>query len=634
MARKLDERTLQGLLMGILVVFAFLHLFLLPSCTMKQVETQEKGYNGKGEIELLERADEARIRRLRELDIVERKVDKDSFTDKKGEEGHYVEKKPTFAGQITFQKEYTYQASEADSKLSCRTIALEQVKRLLLEELGVYIESTFEDRCTREDCVTKNEIITLTAGFVQTEIISEKWDGQTYWLKAKIVADPDEVVKSVEALRKNQLMKDTLERQREESGELLKEVERLKKELASAKGSVQADKIKKYRDTVHKLSANDWFERGSAFQRAGENQSAIESYDKAIELNPEEGVFYLGRSEAYANLGNKDVVNKRYNKGIENCQRALDDCFRVPIDIKNIENTEPFAFIFEMNAYNCLAFAYGEAGKQLEETFYYRMAVISGMFLERYPSLHGYSKLGRAYMGLNQFKKAFNTLNKALQIDPEFAPAAIELAIAYTAYTKYKVGERLSLDTPVRVPPIIRAERLLDDGKYNEVIDACDEAIELDPEDAIAYSHRGMSYRVLKNYQQAFRDLNRSIELAPKIESSYYIRGNIYFSIGNYEQAIKDYDQCIKLNPKVSDKAIIYYQRGRSYTMLENYQKGIMDLNKAIELNPALAKAYRSRSVVYSVLGDHQRSKRDMITAAKLGDRKARDYLKSKGIRY
>jgi hypothetical protein len=44
----------------------------------------------------------------------------------------------------TFLKEYTYQASEMDSKVSCRAIALEQVKRLLLEELGTYLESHTE----------------------------------------------------------------------------------------------------------------------------------------------------------------------------------------------------------------------------------------------------------------------------------------------------------------------------------------------------------------------------------------------------------------------------------------------------------------------------------------------------------
>ena len=38
-------------------------------------------------------------------------------------------------------KEYTYDASELDSKVSSRTIALEQVKRLLLQEIGVFVKS-------------------------------------------------------------------------------------------------------------------------------------------------------------------------------------------------------------------------------------------------------------------------------------------------------------------------------------------------------------------------------------------------------------------------------------------------------------------------------------------------------------
>lgn len=40
----------------------------------------------------------------------------------------------SFAESKTFIREYSYQASELDSKVSCRTIAMELVKRLLLEE--------------------------------------------------------------------------------------------------------------------------------------------------------------------------------------------------------------------------------------------------------------------------------------------------------------------------------------------------------------------------------------------------------------------------------------------------------------------------------------------------------------------
>ena len=55
----------------------------------------------------------------------------------------------------TFIKEYNYQASEFDSKASSRTLALEQVKRILLEELGTYIEGNTE---VRNYQLTKDQI--------------------------------------------------------------------------------------------------------------------------------------------------------------------------------------------------------------------------------------------------------------------------------------------------------------------------------------------------------------------------------------------------------------------------------------------------------------------------------------------
>jgi len=41
----------------------------------------------------------------------------------------------------TFLRDYSYRASEADCKITARSIALNQVKTALLEEIGVYIET-------------------------------------------------------------------------------------------------------------------------------------------------------------------------------------------------------------------------------------------------------------------------------------------------------------------------------------------------------------------------------------------------------------------------------------------------------------------------------------------------------------
>jgi hypothetical protein len=101
---------------------------------------------------------------------------------------------PVSAKSVSFVKDYTYQASEADSKLSSRAIALEQVKRLLLEELGVYLQSDTE---VINFQLTKDQIRTYTAGIVKAVPIEEKLDGVNYYLKAKLEADPDQVVKEI-----------------------------------------------------------------------------------------------------------------------------------------------------------------------------------------------------------------------------------------------------------------------------------------------------------------------------------------------------------------------------------------------------------------------------------------------------
>lgn len=98
-----------------------------------------------------------------------------------------------------FIKEYKYQASERDSKVSSRDFALGQVKRLLLEEIGSYLESRTEIKNFE---MSKDQIVALTAGIVQIKILDEKWNGNDYWVKAEIKADPEEVSKAIERKRK------------------------------------------------------------------------------------------------------------------------------------------------------------------------------------------------------------------------------------------------------------------------------------------------------------------------------------------------------------------------------------------------------------------------------------------------
>lgn len=147
-----------------------------------------------------------------------------------------------------FVREYNYQASESDSKLTARAQALSVVKGLLIEELGVYIESyvnyDVEDDGIKvsKDFYT-NEIRQLSVGVAETKIIDEQWNGSTYYVKAEITIDPSDVVrrinKSIED-RKNDVSIDSLQVALEKSKDHIVELEQKLKELEETQAKEQA----------------------------------------------------------------------------------------------------------------------------------------------------------------------------------------------------------------------------------------------------------------------------------------------------------------------------------------------------------------------------------------------------------
>lgn len=216
---------------------------------------------------------------------------------------------------VTFQREYTYQASELDSKISCRTIAGQQVKRLLLEELGIYLGSRTE---LKNFQITSDQVTTLSAGIVQMEIIDEKWDGKEYWLKASIRVAPDEVVKSIDSLRRNREQVLQLERTRKIGEQALEEIAELRKELGLQKtGEIDKRKRAQYSRTVGKLSVADWFEKAIAFMNSGNYLKAKDAFRQASKLNPINAEDYMIRGLAYVILGD-------FSLAIIDCDKAIE----------------------------------------------------------------------------------------------------------------------------------------------------------------------------------------------------------------------------------------------------------------------------------------------------------------------
>jgi hypothetical protein len=147
-------------------------------------------------------------------------------------------------------REYTYHAGEADSKQSARWSALEQAKRMLLEETGTYLESRTE---VKNLMLTKDQLMTITGGILQAEIVKETWNGEIYWLQAKMVVDTDSVAKAIDNVRKNNDLLKELEKAKTAADSALAQNEKLKTELEQLRAD--KDKASEYEKTVRELNS-------------------------------------------------------------------------------------------------------------------------------------------------------------------------------------------------------------------------------------------------------------------------------------------------------------------------------------------------------------------------------------------
>jgi len=221
------------------------------------------------------------------------------------------------ATEQTYVREYTYQASEADSKISARAIALQEVKRELLAELGTHVTALVKIQASSDGHqLGKEEIETLSAGVTKVEILDEKWNGVVYVLKAQIKADPEDVLKSLNKmldadkkqkqisqlsndLSKTQAEKiqvaESLTQSKKEATTALEEIARLKKLLEEKQTDTSRQTIQAaYQQQVDQLSANELFNSAVQYYGKGNFSEAARLFQKAAEQGDVRAQFNLG----------------------------------------------------------------------------------------------------------------------------------------------------------------------------------------------------------------------------------------------------------------------------------------------------------------------------------------------------
>jgi len=252
-----------------------------------------------------------------------------------------------------FTREYEYIASEKDSKVSARENATEQMRAMLLREIGevVIAEQKMESASSGNRFIYDNyseKITAVAASMVKMEILTENWTGAKYFIRAKIVVDPSEVSKRANEVLLNHKEMKTLQ---DKNREISQQVEKLNNEISKLRTKMQDSENFLFAEIrEYKIKINDYLARIAQLNKINAEISQkykFEIDDYKLEAFQKDSAI-KALSDAVAEL--KSELKTRENKVVETPQKQpvsdqkeveSNDCIRV--------NTEPAGALVYLN---------------------------------------------------------------------------------------------------------------------------------------------------------------------------------------------------------------------------------------------------------------------------------------------
>ena len=177
------------------------------------------------------------------------------------------------------------------------------------------------------------------------------------------------------------------------------------------------------------------------------------------------------------------------------------------------------------------------------------------------------------------------------------------------------------------------------DEAYERAVACWTEAIELNPQNALAYESRGYYFLYYtRDYPASLSDYTRAIELRPSVADNYFYRGLCYLNQDDIEPARLDFEHALMLSPGMSgaygelayiyatkdplkaieyaDRAIEYnernwralYSRGLALYNMHNYEEALANAQEA--LNWGCSDAYQLIGDCYGMLGNRAEAER------------------------
>ena len=285
---------------------------------------------------------------------------------------------------------------------------------------------------------------------------------------------------------------------------------------------------------------------------------ALSSFDKAVEIDRESGLAWLGRARAL-----------RYQRAFDEAEVALVRARRLIPDHPSIslEEAQLSLETGDLEHANALTL---EATTTLKDNP--TVPFIRGIIAARHGRLEEATKL----------------FSQTLHLDPKHTRARLNRSSAALLQDDLALAlddaNRLVDDRPNHeLARLRKSEVLMNQGDWGNAESELRELLRLNANHSMGLVHLGTCMIAMEKSEQAERPLNKAIETNPGLSEAWYQRGLLYLDFGRSEEAMSDFEGAVRADPQHLDARL------RIAAILhegKNTEKAAVAWRKVLDVDP------------------------------------------------
>jgi len=250
-----------------------------------------------------------------------------------------------------------------------------------------------------------------------------------------------------------------------------------------------------------------------------------------------------------------------------------------------------------------------------------------GKITTNYPEAFKLYSEGRKFHHETEYRKSIEKMERAIEIDPQFAMAYRSIAVSYNNLLLFAEGKKFTQKAFELKDRLPERERYLIEGEffrdkettYAEAIESYSKLLDLYPDDLIGNTNLGIVYSSIEEWDMAIKSYEVLTKANDPSPFSVINLVEAYRAKGLYDkaQAALEY-----YRDNIADSAVIHNDLSLHYFLQGKYELAQKECDRALSLNPNNFSYIIQKGSIAQCRGDLQASEeiyREVLESEELG---------------